>query len=222
MIYTIFFTIIALFIFTKCVNYINLKEENIINIGRRDKIFVFISFFLIFNLLSVDNKGLTLFLYNVFGFYLITTAYIDFKVKSIYGFINGISLMVMIILIIPKYKYLNYKAIILSLIIVSVFAILNKFIEYVLGNKPVGEGDIDLYFISSLILSTKGYFSYSMYDSLLTKVLLNRAFLLINLSIVIGGIAALFFLIFKKGKGIKSIAFAPAITIASLFILLFI
>lgn len=222
MLISIFFAIIALLIFNQCINYINFKEENIINIRKRDKIFIFISFFLTFSLLRIDNKGLTLLLYYTFSFYLITTSYIDLKTKSIYSFLNISSLIIMILLLLPKIKYLNYKTIIVGLIIVSIFAFLNKGIMYILGHRIVGDGDIDLYFISALILSTKDFFYYVNYEYLFNNILFNKAFLLIMLSIFIGGISALFLLIIKKDKLNKTFAFAPAIAISSLFILIFI
>lgn len=220
MMISLIITIVCFFLFNIFINFINYNEENIINIKVRDKIFIFISFFLIFRTIRIDNIGMTFFGYCLFALYLITTSYIDLKTKSVYTFINIICVSIIIIFIIPMVKDINFENLILGLIITFTFALINKIISYFVGVGIVADGDIEVFLISSLILSTKSSLYYS--NELLSKIILNNSFLLLMFSIFIGGIVAIYLIVFKGKNGDQTSAFTPCIAIASLVILLFI
>lgn len=213
----VIYSIVGIVLLELLITYININDRQNINFIKRDKILIFISFFIILRFIKIYNVGLLEFIYSLFAIYLIITAYIDLKTLYIYSIVNRVFLIIVAIAFLFTMDSINMKVFLIGIGAGVIIWGVNKFFSF------MGSGDIDIIFISTLVLSTKNILMIEEY-SIIYQFLFNPITIMISFSIFLGG---LFYLLKIITNGLrilkenKEMAFSPFLAVSSFFVLIF-
>lgn len=160
-------------------------------------------------LINLKFEGIDLIFTYVLTIYLLITAYVDFKTKYVYTFLNIIAGCFGIIYLIIKSS--SISELINSVIYIAIFTLITciftKFNAY-------GAGDNDIYIVISLFLYKSSYGIFNL-EIMLINILFSNI-----IAIILALITNITKIEWKKLKFKEEIAFAPSISIATLILMM--
>lgn len=211
MIRVMIYTVIALIMFYLTISFINKirvnENEEIIKLNTNGKFEMLL--LIVIALINFKFKGSNLVFAYILIVYLMITAYIDFKTKYVYSFLNIIAGCFGVVCLISKSN--SISDFISSIVYISIFTLVTFIFTKL---NAYGAGDNDIYIVISFFLYNSSYGIFNL-EIMLINIILSNV-----IAIILVCITNITKIEWKKLKFKEEIAFAPSITIATLILMM--